>query len=101
MSLPIFQSQSKDLSLMQTSWASQLNPLLNMPLNNGIVLQNIQLSSGSNTINHLLGRNLNGWFITRQRSSATIYDTQDSNPNPSQTLVLHSSGSVSVNIFVF
>jgi hypothetical protein len=86
---------------MQTSWASQLNPLLNLPLNNGIVLENIQLASGSNTINHKLGRNLNGWFITRQRSAATIYDTQDSNPNPSQTLVLNASAGVTVNIFVF
>lgn len=93
--------QKLPLDLMQTQWAQELNPLLKQPLNQGLLLQGVSLASGANVINHLLGRKLQGWFLTRLRSSVTIYDTQDLNPNPSQTLSLVSSGAVKVDLFVF
>jgi len=70
-------------------------------LTSGTVLTSIALKSGSNTINHKLGKTLTGWFIVRQRASAIIYDQQDSNKTPSQTLVLNSSVDVTVDIYVF
>lgn len=101
MSLPIYQSDSREMSLMQTAWAQQLNPVISLPISQGSILENIQLSTGSNTINHLLGRKLQGWYIVRQRSAASVYDTQDSNQRPTLTLLLTSSASVSVDLFVF
>lgn len=101
MSLPIFQTSSKDLSLLQTNWAMQINPVLQIPLNSGMILQNVSLVSGSNTINHKLGKKLQGWFIVRQRAAAEVYDLQDSNLYPELTLILNSNASVNVNLFVF
>ena len=89
------------LELMQTKWASVLNPLIANPSLNSIILNNIPLSSGANTINHRLGRKLTGWRIVRLRASATIYDTQDSNPSPNLTLLLTSSATVVADIEVF
>lgn len=87
--------------MMQTKWSAIIDPVLNFPVNNGIVLQNIVLVSGDNTINHMLGRDLQGWFITRLRASATIYDKQDANSFPQLTLVLHASAGVTVDMVVF
>lgn len=101
MTLPIYQTDSKDLNLLQTNWSTQINPVLSLPINSGLFLKGISLVSGSNTINHRLGRKLQGWFITRKRASASIYDLQDSNPRPELTLVLNSSGTVSIDLFVF
>jgi len=101
MALPIFKSDSNEMGLMQTAWATQLNPLIANPICNGKVLKNVELSSGANVINHLLGRKLQGWILTRQRSSATIYDTQDANKFPELTLQLTSSAAVVVDIYVF
>lgn len=101
MSLPIFIVDNKNMSMMQTTWASQLNPLLSNPLSNGLVLQNLQLITGSNVVNHLLGRKLQGWVIIRQRGPATFYDTQDGNTMPNLTLYLTSSAAVSVDLYVF
>lgn len=86
---------------MQTYWAAQLNPILALPISRGLILSKVALVSGSNTINHLLSRKLQGWFLVRQRASATIYDTQDSNLSPEITLLLTASGNVTVDIFVF
>lgn len=87
--------------LMQNRWASQLNPLLQLPQLKGEVLQSVSLQTGANIINHLLGRKLQGWQIVRQRSAASLYDTQDSNPSPQVTLYLTSSAPVVVDILVF
>lgn len=101
MSLPIFQTQSKDLSLLQTSWAQQLNPVIQLPINNGVLLKNVTLASGDNAVNHLLGRKPQGWFVVRLRALATIYDKQDSNQHPELTLTLNASSAVVIDLFVF
>lgn len=93
--------QKQPLELMQTSWASQLNPLIANPLTKGVILENISLQTGVNVINHKLGRNLQGWFTSRIRSPATISDQQDANQTPQLTLVLVASAATNINLVVF
>lgn len=101
MSLPIFQTESRDLGMLQTKWASILNPIVNAQQNKSIILENVSLINGITKVNHLLGRKLQGWKIVRQRASASIYDTQDSNSTPELTLSLVSNAAVVVDIEVF
>lgn len=101
MSLPIFQSDNKDMSLMQTSWAGQLNPMLNNPLLNGSILSNVALVSGANAVNHKLGRKLQGWLVVRKRANQDIHDAQDTNQTPALTLALVAGGAVTVDLYVF
>ena len=98
MSLPIFQTQSKELSLMQTSWASKLNPLIDNPPNQGIILNDIDLVAGNNTINHMLGRIPQGWYIVDINGAANVYRSK---PLNKLTLTLNSSAPVTVSLEVF
>lgn len=99
--LTIFQTASKDLQLMQTSWATQLNPVIASPLSTPLILKSVKLINGTTTINHRLGKGLTGWMIVRQRGPASIYDTQDTNQQATLTLQLVSSAAVTVDILVF
>jgi len=100
--LPQFKTDIRELGQMQTTWATQLNPLIKNPANNSSILQSVSLSAGSNTINHKLGRKLQGWALVRQRGvAASVYDNQDSNQYPDLTLILVSSAPVVVDILVF
>lgn len=101
MNLPKFQTADAILSMMQTKWASILNPLLSNPCNQSSILPSVSLKSGANIVNHKLGQKLQGWNIVRQRANATIFDTQDSNQTPEITLQLTASGAVVVDIEVF
>jgi hypothetical protein len=101
MSLPIFKTNDQSVTFLQTQWASQLNPLLSNPVNSAIILPNIKLNVGVNSVNTTLGRTLQGWFIVRQRAKASIYDVQDANSNPQLTLALTSDTVVTVDIAVF
>lgn len=96
-----FQTAVKELMLLQTDWVSKLNPLLARPTNNSSLLNDISLITGANTVNHLLGKKLQGWSIVRRNGPATIYDTQASNPSPELTLVLVASAPTLVSIEVF
>lgn len=100
MALPKFKSDDQSLSLLQTTWASQLDPVLAIPQNSGNLISNVILSTSS-IINHGLERELQGWQIVRQRGNALIYDNQNANTSPDKTLLLISSSGVSVDVYCF
>jgi len=99
--LPQQQNDDKDFQMMQSRWGAILNPVVNNPANNSSILKDVKLVAGSNTVNHLLSRRLQGWSIVKINAAATIHDTQDSNSNASQTLLLVSSAPCTVSIEVF
>lgn len=93
--------QRLPLNQMQVQWAQQLDPIIANPILNNVILKSISLKSGTNVINHRLGRNLQGWKPTRIRASATFYDMQDTNQTPQLTLVLVSSAAVVIDLECF
>lgn len=101
MTLPIYKSDSEEMSLMQTRWASILDPIIKNPAVKSIILKDVQLVSGTNAVNHRLGRALQGWNVVRQKSAASLYDDQDNNSMPALTLILISSADVIVSLEVF
>lgn len=101
MSLPLVHTNDRLINQLQQNVKQALDPVTDNPLVLGIILKDIVLTSGSNTINHKLGRTLQGWIIVRQQGPATFYDTQTSNLTPNLTLLLTSSANVTVNIYVF
>lgn len=101
MSLPQFQDDNRAFQLMQNAWATAINPFLRNPANQSLILKNIPLKTGSNVVNTLLGRTLQGWSVVRQRASASIWDSQDTNQTPQLTLVLNTSADVTIDLEVF
>ncbi len=101
MSLPQLQSDNRVLQMMQSQWASQIDPVLTNPLVNGRLIMNVSLSAGDNTINTLLSRKLVGWMIVGQSASSSIFDKQASNQMSDKTLILNSSAPCLVNIWAF
>jgi hypothetical protein len=100
-SFALVQTKDRLVNQMQLNIAHVLDPLVGNLVTQGIILQKVALGSGTTVVQHKLGHILTGWFIVRQRSSATIYDNQDTNPTPTSTLVLVSSAAVNVDLYVF
>lgn len=101
MKLPIIKDDNDNFMLLQTRWASEINPVLQNPVNSASILKNISLVNGTTIINHLLGAKLQGWKMIRQRAPASVYDRQDFNQTPQLTLVLVSDADVVVDLEVF
>lgn len=87
---------------MMTRWASILDPILVNPILDSSILKNQVLMTGTNIINHKLGRPLQGWYPIRFHGSyAQLFDTQDTNQTPQLTLNLNASANVVIDIWVF
>lgn len=99
--LPQFQGGDQTFQLMQNSWGAILNPLLLNPTLQSVLLKNVSLINGMTTVNHKLGRKLQGWKIVRQRAAASVYDAQDANQMPDLTLVLISNAAVVIDLECF
>lgn len=100
MSLPLFKSQDQSLTLLQTGWSSQLNPVIANPIVSGVQQKGIKLVTGTNSVNTKLGRNLQGYIITAMYDNfSQIYTT--TSLNPSLTLNLVASADVTVDIYCF
>ncbi len=82
----------------QDRWATDLNPVIDFAPTQGILLTNQALKDGVTVLNHLLGRQQQGWMITDINGPATIYRSQ---PFNSLTLTLTSSAAVTCNIWVY
>lgn len=91
-------SSKLDWPIANPIWATTLNTLLANPINSAHILENIVLKSGANTINHGLGHEMNGWFLTDIQGAATIYR---SSPLNDLNLTLTSNAPVTVSIGVF
>ena len=85
------------LDRMQTTWKSQIDPILSIPMLSGIQLSNIAIKSGINVINTKLQRTQQGWVITDITSPALISRSQ---PFNSTTLTLTSSAATTINLWV-
>jgi len=101
MKLPVFQTDNKDLSLMQTKWRATLDPVLANPSLQSIILENVALKAGVTHVNHKLGRKPVGWRVIRLRNAAQVHDNQDDNQRPDLTLDLVSNTAVSADLEVF
>lgn len=84
--------------LANSQWAATLNPIVNSPSSNLSVLKNVSLITGANTINHLLGRTMQGWFFVDINAAITYYRSK---PLNDLTLTLTCSGPAIASIGVF
>ncbi len=87
--------------LANPKWAASLNPILANPLMGGLLIQNVVVASGDNTINHGLGEKLQGYFVVMSSAGLTFYDKQATNPRPQLTLILNASGAAVISLYVF
>ncbi len=86
---------------MQTRWKAEIDPALANPLLKGRLVMNLELSTGVNVINHLLGRKLTGWVLVGINAGVVVYDSQATNPNPQLTLQLVAPSPVTVSLWLF
>lgn len=91
--------QNIPYNLMLTSWAAQLNPVVENAIAKGVAINEILLNAGiEKVIPTTLSRIQQGWIITDIMSPAKIYRTQPFNAN---TLTLKSDIDTTISLWVY
>jgi hypothetical protein len=79
-------------------WAQVLSPVINNPTNNIQIIPNYSFKTGTNILNHGLGRLMLGWFVIDPQGIGTLFRSASLN---SKTLTLTSSADFVSSIGVF
>lgn len=96
--LPLPKVSDSGLSTILGRWKSVIDPVLALPMSQSSLLTGISLLTGTNVINHKLGRVMQGWAIVDINAPAQIYRSAALN---NKTLTLTSDADVTVSIEVF
>jgi hypothetical protein len=85
--------------LAQPRWASELNPILALPILAGNQVESIPLKANvPKAINHLLQRTPQGWFLTDIISDATVWRSAIFTTT---TITLTSSADTTIDLYIF
>lgn len=98
MAVTLIRSDDQSFNLFQTKLKADLDPVLANLLVQGSLITNVNLIAGVNVINHLLGRQQQGWILADQTAVSNIYRSA---PFNDKTLALNASAPVQVNLWVF
>jgi len=85
---------------LQANVADALTPLQNKPILDGIFLREVAIVSGSNLIQHKLGRKLVGYFVVSQSAASTFFDDIQSTTSTTSFSITATSP-CKVNLWVF
>jgi len=77
----------------------RLDVVSNKPIVSGRLIEGVNLSTSPTTINHGLGRNVQGYIIVKSTSGVTVYFTPSDFPK--RTLILTASADSTVSVWVF
>ena len=89
-------------SKFQDNVAEKFSTLEKNPIMNGVPVKQVALVAGSvNSINHKLGREPQGYYVTKKNGSSDIWDSQESNKLKDLTLDLNCSANVTVDLWIF
>jgi hypothetical protein len=95
-------SSDRTVTQLQNNIEQALNPFINAPINDGVLIKDACLVAGAtNDVTHKLGRKPIGWIVTRRRHGSHIWDMQDTNPQPTSTLSLGCTDDVTIDIWIF
>jgi hypothetical protein len=59
------------------------------------------ITTSDTIVNHLLNRKYKGWVITDKNAAQHVYRSSTVNANPERQIILKSSGTVTVTLYIF
>lgn len=88
-----------DTSLLQNRWKAIIDPVLVLPMLNGVAINGISLTASTPlAIPTTLNRMQQGWFIIDNNANANVWRTAAFND---LTLTLEASANTTISIWVF
>lgn len=90
-----YQEDAHNINL-QTAVRDALKPLTNNPILDYVILKGVVIS-GTKAINHGLQRAVQGWVVTRIKSSAVIFEVKSDD----NTITLTSTSPAVIDLYIF
>ena len=86
---------------VQSNIHTAIRPLLRLPFADGVHKKDVSITTSDTLVNHGLGRNMEGYIITKQNADTSIYVSNTSNGLTQYQPSLKAGASVTADIFFF
>ena len=94
-------SKDPEINRVQDRLDSAFVTIFKSSIIDGILIENLHLSTSTLEIPHKLGRRFIGFLNANTNANDTIYRDASSTSNPSEFIALKASGSVTAKVWVF
>ena len=94
-------SPNEEVTRLQSHIKTALNPLLELPISDGILIKGLSIETTDTRVNHGLGREYEGFIITRLKSNSVIFESSSTNDTPDRTIILKASATATADIYFF
>lgn len=91
------QSKSQEIQQLQSNVQRAIEPLLKCLLTDGVLVQDVSLSSSPTKVSHNLQRKINGWLVVDINANEKIWKTT----SDERFITLTASGSVTCSLWIF
>lgn len=92
---------SKETNLIQETISTMNQQLINCPLIEGVLLQEVAVSSTGTYLEHKLNRIPIGYIVVRKNSSSVVFASSGGTWNNKHIYLTSSSGTITCDLWVF
>jgi hypothetical protein len=93
--------KSPEVTQFQDNCEQTFNRLTNKQILDGVLLEDVVLTTAALNVSHGLGRPVTGYMVIKRNANAVVYDNESSNTKKTQFLILRASATVTVSLWVF
>lgn len=94
-------SDDEALMSVQDSVRDSINQLVKVPILDGVLLEDLVVSTTITPFPHRLNRAYRGFFITKSNADVRIWDASTSLTDRTKFIDLDASGSATISIWIF
>ena len=94
-------SENQEITRLQSHIKTALNPLLELPISDGVMIKDLTIETTDTLVNHKLGRAYEGFIITRLKTNAVIFESSSTNHTPGRIIIMKASTQATADIYFF
>ena len=94
-------SKEQEVTRLQSHLKTVLNPLLELPISDGVLIKDLTVNTTDTLIEHKLGRKPEGFLITGLKSNSVIYESATANNAAARLIILIASATATADIYFF
>ena len=94
-------SPNEEVTRLQSHIKTTLNPLLELPISDGVLIKDLSIATSDTLVEHKLGREYEGVIITRLKTNSGIFESDTANDFKDRKIILKASATATADIYFY
>ena len=94
-------SPNEEVTRLQSHIKTTLNPLLELPISDGVLIKDLSIATSDTLVEHKLGRDYEGFIITRLKTNSVSFESDTANDFKDRKIILKASATATADIYFY